>query len=112
MSKTVVLRLAKEAPDKMQGPVLKLWQYSPSEWNDVAGVLVAQLEPYMIEQLLRPDIKINELLDVLRYLEPYGTQKSIPVLRQVSETAEDQTIRHKAAGVISAINSRAAEEQK
>lgn len=112
VSKSVVLRLAKEAPDKMHGPVLKLWQYSPSEWNEVAGVLIAQLEPYMIEQLLRQDIRINEMLDVLRYLEPYGTQKSIPVLRQVSETAVDQTIRHKAAGVISAINSRIAEEQK
>lgn len=108
VSQSVVTRLALEKPEKMHVPVLKLWQRSPEAWNDVAGLLVEQLEPYMIEQLQRSDIKIDEMLNVLRYLDSYGTPKSLPALRHVCETTGVQTLRHRAADVISSIEARAA----
>ena len=111
VSLRVVTRMAKERPEEMHDPILKLWIHSPDAWNGVAGVLAEQLEPYMIEQLQLPNIEIAKMLNVLRYLEPYGTVKSIPALRHVSETATEQTIRQKASDVITTIELRAAKEQ-
>lgn len=108
----VTRRLVKEVPDRMAEPVWLLWQRQPDAWNEIAGNLVQQLEPHMIEQLERPDIAVNEQRDVLGYLKVYGTSLSLPVLQRVSESANDLTVKLEASDAVNAINGRASEPQK
>ena len=110
VSHAVAVRLAKAAPDKMNGPVLKLWQANPTAWNEVAGVLVEHMEPYMIEQLQKNDLSVKQLTDCLNYLQPYGTAASLPVLQPYLEH-NDRAISRKVSNTIDAINGRAQSAQ-
>lgn len=105
VSNDVAIRLAKAAPDKMNEPVLKLWQLNPTAWNEVAGVLVDYIEPYMIEQLEKKDLSVRQLTDCLNYLQPYGTAKSLPFLQPYLGHA-DRAISRKASNTIDAIKVR------
>ena len=110
VSNEIAVRLAKEAPDKMSGPVIKLWQMNPTAWNEVAGVLVASVEPYIIEQLQKKDLSVKQLTDCLNYLQPYGTVQSLPVLQPYLEH-QDRAISRKVSNTIDAINGRSSSAQ-
>ena len=105
VSQRVSIRLAQEAPDKMKNPVLKLWQSNPAAWNDVAGVLVEHMEPYMIEQLTKRDVSVKDLTHIMNYLQSYGTSKSLPALTPYVEHG-DKAITRKASNTIDAIKGR------
>lgn len=105
VSNIVVTRLAKDAPERMKDPVLKLWQANPTAWNDIAGILAAELEPVILEQLSKSASDVKVMTDCLNYLEPYGTQKAIPVL-EAYVNHQDRAIARKAANTIDAIRGR------
>lgn len=105
VSSKVVHRLALLAPQQMKTPVLKLWQSNPAAWNDIAGLLVAELEPYMIEQLSRTDLSLKELSDLLNYEQPYGTAKALQVVQQHSNHP-DKAIARKVENTVADITAR------
>ena len=105
VSSKVVHRLALLAPQQMKTPVLKLWQSNPAAWNDIAGLLVAELEPYMIEQLSRTDLSLKELSDLLNYEQPYGTAKALQVVQQHANHP-DKAIARKVENTVADITAR------
>lgn len=105
VSSTVVARLAQIAPQRMKTPVLKLWQSNPAAWNQIAGLLAAELEPFMISQLSRQDLPVKELTDVLNYIQLYGTAQALPVLSTL-ESHPDKAVARKVANTISEIQRR------
>ncbi|MBE6435010.1 MAG: hypothetical protein E7030_02265 [Akkermansiaceae bacterium] len=105
VSQRVAVRLAQEAPDKMKTPVLKLWQANPTAWNEVAGVLVEFMEPYMIEQLTKKNLSVKDLTHVMNYLQSYGTSRALPALQPYVEHG-DKAITRKASNTIDSIKGR------
>lgn len=106
VSNDVVARLAHDDPKRMRTPVLKLWQANPSAWNDIAGILVNELQPYMIEQLSGSGLSVKEITDYMNYLELYGTEAALPVVQRYMNH-QDKAISRKASNTRDSIIGRA-----
>lgn len=105
VSNEVVARLAHDDPERMRTPVLKLWQANPLAWNDIAGILVNELQPYMIEQLSGSGLSVKEITDYMNYLELYGTEAALPTIQRYVNH-QDKAISRKASNTRDSIMGR------
>lgn len=103
-SAIVMLRLIKEVPDVMVGPVVEMWSVNPVAWSGVLASLGGQAEDEIIKLLSATD-KIQLINTILNYLGEYGTEKSVPAVEKLLRHP-DSIISHSAKNTLDMLMQR------
>ncbi len=103
-SSSALSLLVREAPEDMVDPVVDMWAVNPMSWGKILGQLGSRAEDRMLELLSRTD-SIQLIGSILKYIQNYGTEKSVPVVKKYVEHP-DSLISHTARTTLSALEER------
>lgn len=103
-SSSVLSLLVREAPETMVDPVVDMWAVNPMSWGKILAQLGSRAENRMLELLSRTD-SIQLIGSILKYIQNYGTEKSVPVVKKYVDHP-DSLISHTARTTLSALEER------
>lgn len=104
VSSQVLLLLIRETPDEMVEPIVDMWAANPVVWGRILSQLGSRAEEKMLELLSRTD-SIQLIGAILKYIQDFGTKKSLPVVEKYIDHP-DSLISHTARATLSELKNR------